>query len=222
MTHRTEVSLLWLDETDEQWEQTIHESKHSIYPICSDSPDNIVGVLYAKDYFRLKNKTRDEVMKNAVQPAYFVPESVRADVLFRNMKKSRNHFAVVVDEYGGMSGIITMNDLLEELVGDLEDDVTMPVEKPPIERIDSNTWQIQGTAPLDDVSKQLGISLPDKEYDTFAGLVFGLLGNVPSDGSTPELEEYGLTIKVTKIKDRRLESALVCLSDTEPPSIVEE
>jgi putative hemolysin len=222
MTHRTEVSLLWLDETDEQWEQTINESRHSIYPICSDSPDKIVGVLYAKDYLRLKNKVRGEVMKNAVQPAYFIPESVRADVLFRNMKKSRNHFAVVVDEYGGMSGIITMNDLLEELVGDLEDDISVPAEAPMIERIDSKTWRIQGTAPLDEVSKQLDALLPNDEYDTFGGLVFGLLGTIPSDGSTPELEEYGLTIKVTKIKDHRLESAVVCSSDAEPPSTVND
>ncbi len=216
MTHRTEVSLLWLDETDEQWEQTINESRHSIYPICSDSPDNIVGVLYAKDYFRLKSKACDEVMKSAMQPAYFIPESVRANVLFRNMKKTRNHFAVVVDEYGGMSGIITMNDLLEELVGDLEDDISMPEEKPLIERIDSRTWRIQGAAPLDEVIKQLGVLLPDEEYDTFGGLVFGLLGTIPSDGSTPELEEYGLTIKVTKIKDRRMDCAVVCLSNAEP------
>ena len=213
MTHRTEVSLLWLDETDEQWEQTINESRHSMYPVCSNSPDDIVGVLNVKDYFRLKSRIRDEVMRKAVHPAYFVPESVRADVLFRNMKKSRNHFAVVVDEYGGMSGIITMNDLLEEIVGDLDDDISVPAETPPIERIDSKTWRIKGTAPLDDVSKQLGVLLPEDEYDTFGGLVFGLLGNIPCDGSTPELEEYGLNIKVTKIKDRRLESAVVCLSD---------
>jgi len=222
MTHRTDVSLLWLDETDEQWEQTIIESRHSAYPVCSDSSDNILGVLYAKDYFRLKNRARDEVLKNAVQPAYFVPESVRADVLFRNMKKTRNHFAVVVDEYGGMSGIITMNDLLEELVGDLEDDITVPAESPQIERIDSKTWRIQGSAPLSEVSKNLGVILPDEEYDTFGGLVFGLLGSIPSDGSTPELEEYGLIIKVKKIKDRRLESALVCLSDTKPQSTSDE
>ena len=222
MTHRTEVTLLWLDETDEQWEQTILESRHSIFPICAESPDDIVGVLNAKDYLKLKNKTRDEVMKKAVQPAYFVPESVRADVLFRNMKKTRNHFAVVVDEYGRMSGIITMNDLLEELVGDLEDDITIPVEAPLIERIDSKTWQIQGTAPLNEVSKQLGVLLPDDEYDTFGGLVFGLLGSIPSDGSTPELEEYGLTIKVKKIKDRRLESAIVYLSDAKPLSTVSQ
>ncbi|MGI5935684.1 MAG: hemolysin family protein [Oscillospiraceae bacterium] len=217
MTHRTEVTLLWLDETDEQWEQTIYESRHSIYPICSDSPDDIVGILYVKDYFRLKNKSRDEIMKKAVKPAYFVPESVRADVLFRNMKKTRNHFAVVVDEYGGMSGIITMNDLLEELVGDLEDDISVPEELPLIERIDSKTWRIQGAAPLDEVSKQLGVMLPEEEFETFGGLVFGILGTVPPDGSTPELEEYGLKIKVIEIKERRLEHALVYLADAEAP-----
>ena len=211
MTHRTEVSLLWLDESDEQWEQTIYGSRHSYYPICSESPDNIVGILNAKDYFRLKNKSREEVMKHAVQPAYFVPETVRLDVLFRNMQKSRKHFAVVIDEYGGMSGIITMNDLLEELVGDLEDDITVPAEEPLIERIDSKTWKIHGAAPLHEVSKELGVMLPDDEYDTFGGLVFGLLGSIPDDGSTPELEEYGLKIKVREIKDRRLESAIVCL-----------
>lgn len=219
MTHRTEVSLLWLDETDEQWEQTINESRHSIYPVCSDSPDHIIGVLYAKDYLRLKNRTRDNAMNNTLQPAYFVPESVRADVLFRNMQKSRNHFAVVVDEYGGMSGIVTMNDLLEQLVGDLEDDISVPAESPLIERIDSKTWHIQGIAPLDEVSKQLGVLLPDEEYDTFGGFVFGLLGTIPGDDSTPELEDYGLIIKVTKIKERRMESAVVCLSDIKPGEV---
>lgn len=215
MTHRTEVSMLWLDETDEQWFRTITESKHSIYPICSDSPDNIIGVLYVKDYFRLNEKSREEIMKSAVQQAYFIPETVRADVLFRNMKITRNHFAVVIDEYGGMSGIITMNDLLEQLVGDLEDDNTVPIEKPLIERIDSNTWNIQGTAPLDDVAVMLGVNLPYDDYDTFGGMVFGLLGSVPSDDSTPELEEYGLQIRITKIKERRLESAVVYVIDSQ-------
>lgn len=215
MTHRTEVSLLWFDETDDQWEQTIHESRHSIYPICSESTDDIVGVLYAKDYFRLKDRTREHVMKTAVHEAYFVPETVHADVLFRNMKKTRNHFAVVVDDYGGMSGIITMSDLLEQLVGDLEDDTSIPAESPLIERLDSKTWRVQGTAPLDEVSRQLGVLLPDEDYDTFGGFVFGLLGAIPPDGSTPELEEYGLIIKVTQIRERRLETAVVYLSEAE-------
>lgn len=218
MTHRTEVSLLWMDETEQQWENTINESRHSVYPVCLESPDHIVGVLYAKDYFRLKDKSRSSVMKNAVKSAYFVPETVRADVLFQNMKKSRNHFAVVLDEHGGMSGIITMYDLLEQLVGDLEDDITLPAELPPIERIDSYTWRISGAAPLDKVSKELGVMLPEDDYDTFGGLVFGLLGTVPEDGSKPELEEFGLVIKVKAIKEHRLQSAVVYLSENKPPS----
>ena len=209
MTHRTEVSVLWVDETDAQWEKTLSESRYSVYPVCAESTDHIVGVLYAKDYFRLQDKSRANVMQKAVRPVYFVPETVRTDVLFRNMKKTRTHFAVVLDEYGGMSGIITMNDLLEELVGDLEDDVSLPVEPPMIERIDSKTWRVSGAAPLDDVSTQLGVQLPVDEYETFGGFVFGILGTVPEDGSTPEIEEFGLAIRISKIRGHRLISAVV-------------
>lgn len=219
MTHRREVTFLWLDQSDEEWAKTIHESRFSIYPICDESPDDIVGLMYAKDYFRLADKTREKIMAKAVHPASFVPESVRADVLFRNMKQSRNHFAIVVDEYGGMSGIITMNDLLEELVGDLEDNITAPVETPMIQQTGDRTWLIQGAAVLDDVSSALGVLLPDEEHDTFGGLVFGTLGTIPNDGATPELEEFGLQIKVTSIKDRRMESALVYLPEREAADI---
>ncbi|MHC1695599.1 MAG: hemolysin family protein [Eubacteriales bacterium] len=209
MTHRTEVSVLWLDESDEQWADTINESRYSVYPICSESTDDIVGVLYTKDYFRLKDKSRERIMSDAVRPAYFIPESVRIDVLFRNMKNNRTHFAIVLDEYGGMSGIVTMNDLLEQLVGDLEDDISSPADVSLIERIDSDTWRIKGATPLDLVSEQLGVIFPDDDYDTFGGLVFSRIGVIPEDGSTPELEEYGLIIKVTEIKEHRLESAVV-------------
>ena len=113
-----------------------------------------------------------------------------------------------------MIGIITINDLLEQLVGDLEDDQTAPKELPPIERIDSNTWLIQGSTSLDEVSQQIGVLLPEDDYDTFGGFVFSILGTIPEDGSTPEIEDYGLVIKVQCIKDHRLESALVCLADT--------
>ncbi len=211
MTHRTEVSLLWLDETEEQWEKTIHESKHTFYPICDESTDNIIGVLNTKDYFRIKDKNRENILQNAVKPPYLVPETVRTDLLFHNMKKKRNHFAIVLDEYGGMNGIITMSDLLEEIVGDLDDDDSVPLEPPPIERIDSRTWKIQGTAPLRLVSEQLGVILPDEDYDTFGGFVFGLLGAIPEDGSTPQLEVLGMTIKVTQVKEHRLGRAIVYL-----------
>ena len=211
MTHRTEVILLWMDENDDQWRQTIYENRHSHYPLCGDSPDDIVGVLSSKDYFRLTDQSRQAVLEKVVRPAVFVPETVRADLLFRNMQRSRSHFAIVVDEYGGMSGIITMNDLLEQLVGELEDDLNEPKEPPMIEKLGDGNWRIQGIASLDDVGRELGLVLPDEDYETFGGLVFGLLGRVPADGSTPELRGFGMAIKVTEIKDRRLESAVVTL-----------
>ncbi|NMA66771.1 MAG: HlyC/CorC family transporter, partial [Clostridiaceae bacterium] len=211
---RMEVCILWMDEPLSQWEKTILESRHSIYPVCGETVDDVIGTLSIKDFFRMPERTKETVLKEAVKPAYFVPETVRTDILFRNMRITRKFFAVVLDEYGGMSGIITMNDLIEEIVGDLghegKDDL------PEIERIDTSTWKIRGSAPLDIVSKQIGIYLPIDEYETFGGFVFGLLGNIPDDGSTPELEDYGLQIKVQKVKDRRLESAIVCLCEPSP------
>jgi len=208
MTHRTEAVILWLDETEDEWDEKISQTRHSKYPVCDGSADNVVGVLHVKDYFRLEDRSRENIMKNIIKPAYFVPETVRTDVLFQNMKKTRNHFAVVFDEYGGMSGIITMNDLLEQIVGDIDDDISSP-EEAEIVKIGENTWRIKGSAYLDDVSKELQVSLPDEDFDTFGGLVFGILGIIPEDGSTLELEEFGLRIAVEEIKGRRLETATV-------------
>lgn len=213
-THRTELSLLWMDESPEEWDRTIHESRHSRYPVCEETADNVIGVLNVKDYFRLQDKSRENVMREAVQPAYFVPETVRADVLFRQMKQTRNHFAVVLDEYGGTLGIVTINDLLEQLVGDLEDDAAAPEEPDEIIQMDSGTWRITGTAPLSDVAEKLGITLPQHEYETFGGLVFGCYGSVPDDGVTFEIDIEALHVKVTQIRDHRLESAVVCLTET--------
>jgi len=212
MTHRTDVSLLWMEESDEDWKRIITETRHAAYPICENSSDNVIGVLIMKEYFRLENQDRENVMEKAVTPPQFVPETARADLLFRNMKQSRNHFAIVLDEYGGMSGIVTINDLLEQLVGDLENDTTI-VDSPLIEAINAEKWKINGAAPLDEVAEAVGIPLPYEEYDTFAGMVFGLLGKVPRDGSRPELEAFGLVIKVVEIKDHRLEKAIVFVSE---------
>lgn len=210
-THRTDVCLLWMEETMEEWQETIYNSYHALYPICDDSPDNIIGILNARDYFRLEDKSRESVMEQAVKTPYFVPESVKADVLFRNMKASRNAMAIVLDEYGGMSGIITMNDLVQQLVGDLGDSVQDEDEPAPIEQLDSNTWKIHGSADLKEVAEALGISLPTEEYETFNGLIFDALGAIPDDGTTVEIETSGLTIKVTEIVDHQVETAIVAL-----------
>ncbi|MCL2579899.1 MAG: hemolysin family protein [Oscillospiraceae bacterium] len=208
MTHRTDVAMLWMEESDEEWQKTIYEHRHSIYPICEDDQDNIVGVLNIKDYFRLSDRGRESTMAGAVKPPQFVPESLRADTLLRNMKKNRNHFAVILDEYGGMSGVITMTDLLEQLVGDLDDD-NQPDEPPLIEQLDAGIWRVSGAAPLDEVAKAVDIPLPYDEYDTFAGLVLSLLDSIPEDGSTPEMEEFGLRIRIDLIQDHRIETATI-------------
>ena len=196
----------------EKWQETIYNSHHTLYPICQDSPDNIIGILNARDYFRLENKSRASVLKYAMKTAYFIPESVKAAVLFRNMKATRNTMAIVLDEYGGMSGIITMNDLIEQLVGDLGNDQLVENEVEPIEQLDSGTWKIHGSADLEDVTKILGISLPTEEYETFNGLIFDALGTIPEDGTTVEVETNGLAVKVTEIVEHQIETAIVTLT----------
>ena len=207
-THRTDVDLLWMDEDMAAWEQTIQDTRHTRYPVCEDSADHIVGILNARDYFRLTDHSREAVLASAIQPAYFVPESVKADVLFRNMRREHCSLAVVLDEYGGMSGIVTLNDLVEQLVGDLEDDT--PTQKvPPVEDLGDGVWRVQGSAELEDVETALGLSLPEGDYDTFSGLVFDALGQVPRDGTQMELSVGGLSIQVENIQEHQVQSALV-------------
>lgn len=212
-THRTDISLLWLEESTEEWAATIHESRHSKYPVCDETVDKIIGVLDVKDFFRLQNEPKEVILKEAVRPAYFVPESIHADVLFKQMKKTHNYFAVVLDEYGGMTGIVTMNDLLEQIVGDLDEEPTPEEEEPEIEKLDSKTWKIQGGADLEEVAEALNVELPVDEYDTFGGYIFGNYGTIPDDGSVFEIDLPPLHIKVTEIKDHRIKKAIACFSE---------
>lgn len=215
-THRTDVSVLWADESPEEWNETILDSRHSNYPVCDETADNVVGVLNVRDYLLLADKSKENVFMNAVNPAYFVPEGIYADTLFKQMKTSRNHFAIVLDEYGGMLGVITMNDLLELLVGDIDDGADGEDEGADIELLDSGTWKIRGTASLDEVAEKLEIELPLDEYETFGGYVFGSYGAIPDDGASFEVETDVLHIKVVEIKAHRIEKAIVCLIQKEP------
>mgnify|MGYP001623005895 FL=1 len=207
-THRTDVAMLWMDESIDEWEEIIHESRHSYFPVCGEDVDDIIGILDAKDYFRLREKNHEIIMREAIKPAYFVPENIKASTLFQNMKKSGNYFAVVLDEYGGMEGIITVRDLIEELVGDLSEEQEADRQQE-IEQVNDDTWKILGTTQLDDVAEALDVELPLDEYDTFGGYIFGELGAVPDDGSQFELETPDLKIKVVKVKDHRVENTVV-------------
>lgn len=209
-THRTDVTLLWAEDTPEDWDKTIREGRHTRYPICTESVDNVVGILNTRDYFILDDKSRESIMANAVKPAYFVPQSVKADVLFKNMKETKNSIAVVLDEYGGMFGVITMNDLIEQLIGEF--DTAQPDFVPDIEQIGTEEdpeWRIQGVALLSDVNDELKLSLSKDDCDTFGGYIFCILGLIPEDGSTFTLESDGLIINVSEVEDHQIISATV-------------
>ncbi len=214
VTHRTDVVMLDIEDTMEAWEDTIYHTRHTLYPVCDGTADNIVGILNAKEYFRLQDKSRESVMQNAVRPAYFVPDTVRADILFRNMKRARQTLAVVLDEYSGMTGIVTMNDLVEQLVGDLVDD-TKTEEMQLIEPIEDGIWRVHGSALLEEIAEVTKVTLPYEEFDTFNGLIFHTLGNIPEDGADIEVDVCGLHVNVTKIQNHQVEMAVVSLIDDE-------
>lgn len=210
VTHRTDVVMLDLEDSMEQWKETIFNTRHTLYPICQDSADQIVGILNAKEYFRSEEKSREAIMQNAVSAPYFVPDTVKADVLFRNMKKERHTLAVVLDEYGGMTGIVTINDLVEQLVGDLvEEGETEETEC--IEPIGEKIWKVHGGTLLEEMAETMGISIPCEEYDTFNGLIFHALGSVPEDGSDLEMEVAGMSVKITEIHNHQVKTAVVCV-----------
>ena len=209
--HRTDVTMLWAEDSMEEWSKTIHNSRHTLYPVCEDSADNIIGILNAKDYFRLDDKSRESVMQNAVKAPFFVPETIKADVLFRKMKKSRTIMAIVLDEYGGVEGIVTLNDLIEQLVGDLgEDTAEEAAAEPHIEQRDENTWAIIGNVELSDIEHALGVDIGMQDVDTFSGLVFGELDMIPNDGEQNiELDFKGLHIHIKHIEDHQISYALI-------------
>ncbi len=209
-THRTDVTILFLDETVEEWKEKIIESRHTFLPVCEDTVDNIVGVLNAKDFFAAGSADMATLLKTTVKKAYLVPESVRADVLFRNLKAKRESFAVVLDEHGGMEGVVTITDILECIVGDFDEDTLSENDgEPDVLALSENEWQIAGAASIDEVNDALALELDDEDYDTFGGYVLSLLGAIPEDDTTFTVEDDLLEVRVTGVKEHRIEKTLV-------------
>lgn len=214
-THRVDVVTLDLDDDMQVWADTIQNSRFSYYPISGKDDDDIIGVLDAKDYFRLQDKSRESVLAHAVDKPYFVPENVKADVLFRNMKRERKYFAILLDEYGGLSGIISLRDILQLLVGDFyeEDEVQAFVE---ILKISEKEWRISGSADLEEVAAQIACTLPVEEYDTFGGYICGILGHVPDDGAQFQMETDELYIQVHGVSNHRIDMTTVIRKEPIP------
>ena len=210
-THRTEMTALSVDETMEEWESIIQNSNHTRYPVCGEGIDDIVGILDTRTYFRLADKSRDSVMANAVKPAYFVPEAVKADVLFRNMKKNKEPIAIVLDEYGGVRGMITVTDLVQCLVGDFTESDEDGEEIEPIIQLEENRWQISGAVTITELEDALDMEIADCDTDTFSGFVLGLYGSIPDECETFEISTEQMDIQVTEIREHRVESAVIIL-----------
>lgn len=210
-THRTDLTMLAIDGTHEEWADIINNSRFSRYPVYGESVDDILGILDARTYFRLEDKSRASVMKTAMQDAYFVPETVKADVLFKNMKANKQYFSVVLDEYGGVLGVVTITDLIECLVGEFAETDEDEESEELISVISENVWQINGTASMADVEDAIGINLSDEDSDTFGGYVLGLYGSVPVDGTTFELSTEILDISIEVINEHKIEKAIVTL-----------
>ena len=213
LTHRTDVKMLDLEDDLEEWKKVIYESRHTMYPVCDGSADHIIGILNSKDYFRLENKDKDSIMRIAIKPAYFILDTVKADVLFRNMKKERQYIAIVLDEYGGMNGIITINDLVERLVGDLGDEGEE--DENPIRKIEDGTWEILGSALLEEVSEEIGVFLSCEEYGTFSGFILHEMEKIPEDGSIIQTKIGEIEIISAMIKEHQVERAIITLTNTE-------
>ncbi len=205
LTHRTDIVMLDKNDDIDVWHQTIISNKYSYYPICDNNPDNIIGILNTKIYFRLQKTDKDSVIKNAVEKPYFVYDTLKADILFRNMKKNKHSIAIVLDEYGGVSGMITLHDLIEQLIGDLEN------EESHINKIDDYTYKVHGSILIEDLERELQIHLENEDYETLNGFIFHNLGDIPEDGTDLELKLETMSILIEKIEEHQILSAILKL-----------
>ena len=209
MTREADMVCFSLDEADEDIISTIRESGLSRYPVYDEDINDIIGILNARDYLLDRKEDSPSGLKEHLREPYFVPDTIHADDLFRDMQKGKIHMAIVIDEYGQTAGVITMEDLLEEIVGNIYDEFDSE-EPPKIVQLEDNLWRIAGGAYVEDIAEALDLDLPeDIDYDTLGGMIFSCLRIIPADGSQFDVQVNGLNIHVEKMEDQRVESALV-------------
>src|SRR4030081_313474 len=203
MVPRPDVVALSIDLPSEEALAAVIDSPYTRYPVYRGSLDDIVGVLHVRDLFsELYGRGIATVnLDDLVRPAHIVPETKDLAALLAEFRRTNQHMAIVVDEYGGMEGIVTLEDLLEEIVGEIEDEYDLPDET--VERIDETTIRIDGTFPIDDFNEQFKTTLPVEDFHTMAGLVFGVLGRGPERGDNVETE--GLRFTVLETDGSRIE-----------------
>ncbi len=220
MTRAIDITSIHSSATDEEILKVLRESAYSRFPVYNEDINDIVGILYAKDFYidRLRDGKNTPLLE-LLRAASFVPETVKCDKLFFEMQKSNRHISLVVDEYGAVSGLVTLEDLLEEIVGNIYDEYDeeeKEEEEKDITLLEDNLWRVAGFTEIEELAEVVGFELPeDREYDTLGGMVMSELSQIPDDGDvTIEVECCGIHIKVEKIEERRIEWALVSKLET--------
>ena len=207
-THRSEVVCLYLNDDKETWKKTILENRHTLYPVCDEDNDDVVGILDTRDYFRLDSIEQDNVINKAMDQPFFISQNMKADVLLKEMKIKKVYFALLLDEYGGMTGIVTLHDIIETLLGEIQEDDDID-EPDPIQQIDADQFRIYGQADIEDVEKALGISLEDEDCDTFGGYILNHYGQIPDEGSHFKVSLDLMDVYVKEVKNHRIGQTIV-------------
>lgn len=218
MTHRTNITAVETDDTLDDVIKLAIEEGYSRIPVYEEDLDNIIGIVYIKDLLKYigKNLPAKQTLKTIMRKAHYVPETKRCGELFKEMTASHVQMAVVVDEYGGTAGLVTMEDLLEAIVGNIQDEYDNEAEE--ISRIDENTFTIDGLTAIEEVEELLGVQLPEGEYETLAGFVISLLGFLPEDGGLNEVEYANLKFTVLTVEERRIDKVKVEILPVEQDS----
>jgi putative hemolysin len=207
MVHKPEVVAISVNMPARDCLAAVVDSPYTRYPAYQDTLDQIVGILHVRDLFKAlyKRGVDNVVIADLLRQPYFVPETKDLAALLAEFRAQNQHLAIVVDEYGSMQGIVTLEDLLEEIVGEIEDEYDLPDES--LERIDDRTIRVHGTFPIDDFNEQFDVSMPDEDYHTLAGFVFGQLGRAPEAGDA--VTWNGLKFDVLEVEGQRIEKLQV-------------
>ena len=210
MTHRTDIVGVPLNADLNEVITVIREEKYTRLPVYEENIDNIVGILHVKDLVNILGIIDNTgfSIKDILRKPYFVPSSRMIDMLFKDLQNSKTHMAVVIDEYGGTAGIVTVEDLVEEIVGNIFDEYDE--EEKDIEKLDDNTFVMKGYTSLDTVQEILGTDLPIDDYDTLSGFIIGQLGRIPQMDDKPEIEFNGLIFKVKEMEGKKVSKVKVC------------
>jgi len=206
MTHRTDIVAVSDEDTLLDVAEAAMEEGCSRIPVFHEDLDNILGIIYAKDLLKFVGKEigKDENLKDYIRTPLFVPETIPCGKLFAKMTETRIQLAIVVDEYGGTAGLVTLEDVVEELVGDIEDEYDEEEES--VVRLNENTWLFRGITDIEDAEEAMETKFPEGDYDTLAGFVISRLGFVPSGKEDNAVVDYnGFTFTVLKVEERRIE-----------------